>query len=236
MRGEDAIRELGPALRERREQLGLSLDEVAIATRIPVAHLKAIELERPQDLPEGPYAQAYVRVLREHLQIQGPSSEVVQEAERQEVVEVSGPIVPLAMVRAVAGVSALAVVSTVAVLSWQRFVPERPEVVVVPDQKLVVTARRSERLRAVVDGQVVHDGVLPGGQAVELLGHERVEVTVASTAAFVVEWNGEVVVPQGLQDHPRTLVFVDDVGPPPPAPEAPVVQAPAPPADGEAEP
>ena len=34
-------------------------------------------------------------------------------------------------------------------------------------------------------------------------------------ASFVFAWNDEVIVPQGLQDHPRTLVFVDDVGPAP---------------------
>lgn len=215
MKGTDTIRELGPALRRRREELGLSLDEVAIATRIPVAHLKAIELERPQDLPAGPYAQAYARALMDHLELELSEEGGIQEAHAEVEAPVESPAMPLGVVRVVGGVSAVAVVATVGVLSWMRFVPERPEVVVVPDQHLTVTARRSGKLRAEVDGEVVHDGVLPGGQSVELVGHERVAVTVDSTSAFVFAWNDEVIVPQGLQDHPRTLVFIDDVGPPP---------------------
>lgn len=227
MKGRDAIRELGPALRARREQLGLSLDEVAIATRIPVAHLRAIELERPQDLPDGPYAQAYTRVLVEQLELELSADGDIQEAQRDPVAPAPARGVPLGFVRLGAGVSALVVVAAVAVLSWQRFVPERPEVVVTPDQHLSVTARRSGRLVATVDGAVVHDGVLPGGQSVAFVGHERVEITVDSTSAFVIAWNKEVVVPQGLQDHARTLVFIDDVGPPPAAADLPKMEAPA---------
>lgn len=214
MKQSDAVRSLGPALRARRDELGLSLDEISVATRIPVAHLRAIELERPQDLPDGPYAAAYVRLLQEHLDLAMPK-ETISEAQVEDRAEAATAVVPLQAVRAVAALSAIAVVALIAVQAWQRFVPERQVVIVVPDQHVVVTAKRSGRVRAVVDGVVVHDAVLPGGRELTLDGHERVEVSVPSTSTFSVQWNGESMVPQGLQDHPRTLIFVDDVGPKP---------------------
>jgi transcriptional regulator with XRE-family HTH domain len=212
---------LGSALRERRGQLGLSLDEISVATRIPVEHLEAIEKERPQDLPPGPYAAAYARLLTQHLDLKLPE-EAVTEAVVEEVPfeRAPPPAAPLWLVRLLAGGSALALILLVLVQGWQRFVPEPEPVVVVPDQFVVVTARRSGRVKAVVDGEVVHDDVLAGGQSLELEGHQRVEVEVPSTSRFRFQWNGETVVPQGLQDHPRRLVFVDDVGPLPPDEEA----------------
>lgn len=215
------MRGLGTALRDRRGELGLSLDEIAVATRIPVEHLEAIEKERPQDLPPGPYAAAYARLLVQHLELSLPEDavgEAVVASEEAEALPLTTTL-PLSVVRILAGGSALGLVALVAVQAWIRFVPEPEPVVVVPDQFVSVTARRSGRVRAVVDGEVVHDGVLAGGQTLELEGHARVEVEVPSTARFKFRWNGEAVVPQGLQDHPRRLVFVDDVGPLPPTPE-----------------
>jgi len=211
------IHGLGTALRQRREELGLTLDEISVATRIPADHLRAIEQERPQDLPPGPYAAAYARLLVEHLDLEVASDDL-DEVRVDEVLPppvTRGAMLPLWLVRGLAGLSVAAVVALIAVQAWKRWVPEPEPVVVVPDQFVVVTARRSARLRAVVDGEVVHDDVLSGGQALELEAHQRVELDVPSTAAFRFEWNGEPLVPQGLQEHPRRLVFVDDVGPAP---------------------
>jgi transcriptional regulator with XRE-family HTH domain len=228
----DAVRNLGPALRARREELGLSLDEISVTTRIPVAHLRAIELERPQDLPEGPYAAAYARLLHEHLDLRVADDEVASARVAEEAPEerVAGVGVPLGLVRALAAMSALTLTVLIGVRSWQQFVPEREVIAVVPDQHVEVTARRSGHLRAIVDGVVLHDDLLPGGQSVSFDGHERVELRLSSTSAFQVAWNGETLVPQGLQDHPRTLVFVDDVGP---LPEAVAPDEDAPPAPEE---
>jgi len=211
------MRGLGTALRQRREELGLSLDEISVATRIPVEHLDAIEKERPQDLPPGPYASAYARLLTEHLELTIPDDDLdeAQVSSAAVPTQRSAPLVPLWLVRGLAGLSAVVVVSIVAVQSWQRWVPTPEPVVVVPDQFVTVTARRASQLKAVVDGKVVHDGVLAEGKALQLEGHERVEVEVPTTSAFGFEWNGETIVPQGLQENPRRLVFVDDVGPPP---------------------
>ena len=214
------MRGLGSALRDRRGELGLSLDEIAVATRIPVEHLEAIEKERPQDLPPGPYAAAYARLLHQHLGLTIPE-EQIGEAVVEEAPSASGAAagLPLWLVRVLAGGSAVARLTLIAVRAWQQFVPEPEPVVVVPDQFVSVTAKRSGHVRAVVDGEVVHDDVLAGGQTLELEGHVRVELDVPSTSRFRFQWNGEAVVPQGLQDHPRRLVFLDDVGPLPPAPE-----------------
>ncbi|NCG22234.1 MAG: hypothetical protein GWP91_24725, partial [Rhodobacterales bacterium] len=54
-------------IRTKRQATGQTVEEVSERTRIPVAHLIAIEDERLQDLPAGPYASAYLRTLETHL-------------------------------------------------------------------------------------------------------------------------------------------------------------------------
>ena len=209
------MRGLGQALRDRREALGLSLDEIAVATRIPVEHLRAIEQERPQDLPRGPYAAAYARLLQEHLQLQVVDDDLTEAKVEPEAAARAPAGAPLGLVRALGATSALAVLAMIGALAWQRFVPEPVVEAIVPDQRVVLTAKRSAHVRATVDGELVHEDVLPGGQQLVFEAHQRVELVVEATSAFDVEWNGEAVVPQGLQEHPRKLVFVDDVGPAP---------------------
>lgn len=51
----------GQQLRQQREQNGISLDDVAVSTRISLRHLAALEEERFADLPGGVFNRGIVR-------------------------------------------------------------------------------------------------------------------------------------------------------------------------------
>lgn len=69
-------RSAGHVLRQRREQLGLSLDEVGGALRIKPAYLAALEDGRPDRLPGSAYAVGFLKSYGEHLGLD--SAEVVR--------------------------------------------------------------------------------------------------------------------------------------------------------------
>lgn len=200
-------------LRARREALGLTLEQVQKDTRIPLAHLAAIEEGRLEDLPEGPWRDAYVRAYRERLGL-------APDAAPDEDVPVPAPPgrVPLAAVRIVAGA---AVLSLLGLVAWQL----RPEELPLdlgdgsgsvasdePDQLVKVRANREVRLRILVDGAVAVERTLANGEQVEVAGKDRVEIELPAAEAARIEYNGDVVTPQGRQDEPRRIVFVDDAG------------------------
>lgn len=60
-------RSAGDLLRQRREALGLGLDDVAAALRIRPAYLRALEEGRPEGLPGPAYAIGFMRAYSEHL-------------------------------------------------------------------------------------------------------------------------------------------------------------------------
>jgi len=59
----------GNALKLTREVLGISLEEIALATGIPLNHLKSIEMERFDMLPPGGYIRIYVGKYAEYLSL-----------------------------------------------------------------------------------------------------------------------------------------------------------------------
>jgi hypothetical protein len=87
------------------------------------------------------------------------------------------------------------------------------------DQALTIRAVRDVAVRVIVDGEVAFEGTIRAqdeeGQAARLepfLARDRIEVEVPAVEAVRLTWNGTSVVPQGRQDVPRRLVFIDDVG------------------------
>lgn len=60
---------IGPELRRRREAIGLDLDDVAAAIRIPPRHIESIEISRHKALPARIYAIGFVRSYAEYLGI-----------------------------------------------------------------------------------------------------------------------------------------------------------------------
>jgi cytoskeleton protein RodZ len=64
-------RSAGELLRQRREALGLELDDVAAALRIKPPYLAALEAGRPDQLPGPTYASGFVRAYGDHLGLDG---------------------------------------------------------------------------------------------------------------------------------------------------------------------
>jgi hypothetical protein len=70
------------ALAEERRRRGLSLEQVASATRIRVAHLAALEDGNLEALPGAVYARGYTRTYARYLGVDVPDEEPVASAER----------------------------------------------------------------------------------------------------------------------------------------------------------
>lgn len=60
---------VGEELRRQREARGLSIEDIARATRISSRYLKAIEENRFDQLPGGAYNRAFIRAYAEHLEL-----------------------------------------------------------------------------------------------------------------------------------------------------------------------
>ncbi len=76
--------DLGAALRQIREFHGVSLQDLADATRIRQSYLSALEAMRLEELPSRPFAVGYVRAYARHLNL---DSEAAVERFRQEFPE-----------------------------------------------------------------------------------------------------------------------------------------------------
>lgn len=189
----------GHQLRSAREHRGLSIEDVARETHVPERYLDALEKDRPDLLPDGPYRTGYLRLYQGFLGFPGAPAEVgsSEEAERAS----SG-----GWMVAGAVLAALVVLGAAAALSAGP-----PGVAAVgADQQVRVEMLRAGHLTVIVDGVVEHDRYLEGGSVVEVAGHDRVVVEVPAIDRTRVTWNGKRVVPQGVQDQPRRLIFVDD--------------------------
>lgn len=71
--GPDADLSIGEQLKRAREAKGLSLDDVANRTRIPIRHLQNIEREEWDALPAATYAVGFTRNYANALGLDGPS-------------------------------------------------------------------------------------------------------------------------------------------------------------------
>lgn len=202
-------------LRALRVRAGVSLDEVAERTGLPVAHVEALEHARVDQLPAGPYVAAYYRLV---LGVVGGAVEVDEVPEPP-------PDPPRARALWIPRIAAfIAVFALIGAMAWQvrergmagvRVVaqalapaPPRPH-----DLEVRLTARRDTRLRVVADGEVALDGPVAPGESHAFHARARIEVEVPAAEAVAIEYNGQPVVPQGRQGTPRKLVFVDDLAP-----------------------
>src|ERR1700684_558834 len=64
---------IGERLREAREARGLSLDDVARQTRIPIRHLEHIQREEWDALPAITYSVGFVRSYANNVGLDGPA-------------------------------------------------------------------------------------------------------------------------------------------------------------------
>ncbi|MCA9572997.1 MAG: helix-turn-helix domain-containing protein, partial [Myxococcales bacterium] len=148
---------IGRQLQEARESRGWSLDDLARRTRIGVEHLRALEEDRHDALPEGPWRAAWIRTLCEELGVEEPI----------EAPEIPAPVVPLGVVRAI-GLGAMFLV--IGLFAWQRWGSVPAEITAPPaprvrDQVVEIVAERNVSVKAWIDGQPALDTVLTGGES-----------------------------------------------------------------------
>ncbi len=208
----------GAVLRQRRVELGLSVHDVAEATRVPPAHLQALEEDDLEALPAGPYAAAYHRTVRAFLDLEPTVGEISWRSATDP--STSSPAAPAGGPRrsgpplAVLRVFALISTAALAMLSISALLPVLRSATPDPTgggaaQRLIVRAVRNTPVRVWVDGELRQDGELAGGSERPFDGH-RIEVEVDAVEDVKLTWNGEWLRPQGQQKAPRRLVFVDD--------------------------
>jgi cytoskeletal protein RodZ len=65
------VLEIGSSLREARRRRGVALAEAESATKIRTRYLEALETERFELLPEGPYLRSFLREYAEYLGLDG---------------------------------------------------------------------------------------------------------------------------------------------------------------------
>lgn len=228
----EANKAAGRAIRRRREQRALTIADVQKATGIQANHLTAIEEGRLGDLPAGPYRKAYVQQVRGFLELDKPDppraaptpepEDPVQVAERVEApADPDAPpaSVPLWAVRAIATIAAIAMLALVVRQFTTQTLPEvekhLPTVPSAPpdpaDQKVAITVMQDAALKVTVDGVVAHDRRFAPGEKIEVEGRDSVEIAMPRAEAVKLRYNGVSVTPQGRQDEPRIVRFIDDV-------------------------
>lgn len=201
-------------LRQRREARGLSLEEAAGATRIEARYLSAIEHGRLDQLPDGPKRRAWVLSYAAFLEVDPAQiASLVPPPERPKPGLAPG---------VVWGMSAVAIGLAVLLIGrqvkgwWDRPTPvDVPELARIersePDQHVKLRVVEAGRFKVWVDGELAVDERLDADQRLEFSAHDRVELQLPTAGSARVTYNGESIAPQGRQDEPRKLVFIDDV-------------------------
>lgn len=207
-------------LRKRREGLGVTLEAVSEATRIPVQHIVALEEGRLKDLPAGPYADAYQRTYIAWLDKRGDAprrpdgSTPPPPIARRDggIYDVAAPTRRMSSGATLVTAAVLVtVVVGVSLIALQNLQVPAEEALAAPDQQVTVTARRTTSLVVKVDDGAETKRTLAGGEAWAIAAETSVEIDVPAVQDVKVEYNGDVLVPLGPQDRPRKLLFFDDV-------------------------
>ena len=206
------------ALRDQRERLGLSLLDVAERTGIPLAHLEALEAQEISRIPSGPYLEAYCRRYAEAIGLQDDNAPI-DPLEAEALANVRKPRVPFWALRilALTGAAVLLVWTGWAIWGGSpssgvhtgQALQDGPASTAL-DQHLRMEVLRPGRFVVSVDGEVVLEESLVPGKLLEFRGSDRIEVVVPGAESVRLFFNGNPIIPQGRQDVPRRLVFLDD--------------------------
>ena len=215
----------GQDLRDARAHLGMSVDEAAHRTRIPLRYLLALESGDLSVFPAGPFASGYTRQYRKFLGLPEvalrpaavappPAREEPPERTEHTGATVTSPLIPsrprlVALAVGVAGTLALA-----ALVARSAMDTGEPEVGQVPDQVVFLTANEPLRARITADGRTAFSGTLSPGQQRKFEAHDRLELDLPSLDGVTVVYNGRTLKPLGAQSRARRLVFIDDRGAP----------------------
>ncbi len=182
----------------------MTVADVSRATRVPAAHIIALEEDAAGRLPDGPYAEAYHRAVLDCLGMTEGSDPGRPRAKR-EAFELSLPFV-----RVLAVVSLLALVGLGGWVTAARLGVSMP-VAVDPVHEVRVEALRTVHVKLAADAEAATvDREVLGGEIVTVTGQDRVDLDVSEVGAVTVTWNGREVAPVGLSHLGRHFIFVDE--------------------------
>jgi hypothetical protein len=206
------------SIKQHRIKLGLSLEQVSSRTSIPVQHLTALEEGDVESLPAGPYLEGYYRSYCKALGLTPHKGSITRQMASDEPPVRRRAVAPLWLVRGIAGILTICLLGWFGFELYQANLPsgtgnsteDVKSEKAGTTQALRMVIRRTGHFRVRVDQDWVLDGTLSPGDERMFSADEKIEVIVPGAGAASLEYNGRLIVPQGLQDKPRRLLFVDD--------------------------
>lgn len=209
-------------LRRERERLGLSREEVAAQTRIPLRYLVALEEGETGGLPAGPFLYGYRKQYETFLNLDDESLTAEDAAtdsglrpvlRPEEEPEAPAPARTVPVGRLVGGgfilTLAVALALKVGTLLVER-VPAAPTAADLPTQRVEVRAIEPTKVTVKADGETLFSGTLQPGAAQTFEGRQRLEVEAADLTRVTVRHNGDRIEPLGSLTRGRRLVFIQD--------------------------
>jgi cytoskeleton protein RodZ len=222
----------GEHLRREREMRGVSLEEIAAATRIRTRFLEALEKEEWDHLPGGVFNRGFIRSVARFLGLDEES--LVAEYALETKGRIDTGVVPDAPIEPSRnwGPAAVAFVILCALIAAGWFVFTRygsaiaaklhrksssvsaapPALAgITPNANiqldLKITAAKPAAVRVVSDQQVAFDGPLEPGAAKQFHAANSFEVTSSESSAIRLELNGQAVPPIGLPGQPGSVTL-----------------------------
>lgn len=209
-------------LKRERERLGLSREEVAAQTRIPLRYVDALEEAQDAAANPPPFLFGYRRQYESFLDSlsdgavpsaeSGPAPYVRAEVPPEVEAEVEAPRrVPVARL-VLGGFLATLIIALVGKLSVTladrpATPPPEPEI---PVQKLELRAIEPTKVTVEADGQTLFTGTLEPGAARTFEGRERISVDASDLTRLAVRHEGLRIEPLGNLSYGRRLVFIQE--------------------------
>lgn len=204
-------------LAAEREKRGLTQKDISEMTRIPIQHLECLERAAFDGIPEGPYIDAYYRDYCRALGLKPMAPPIGVQVSTG--ADGKGALLPLWVVRFVAVASVASMLGWFAYQTWRTgdsVTAPSAEVAsdstpTAGDQILKVHVRKTGRFLVTVDNAVVLDERVEEGTRMTFVADSAIEMQLPGVGFVHLEYNGRTIVPQGLQNQPRTLRFLDDL-------------------------
>lgn len=221
----------GETLKREREMRGVSLDEIAAATRISTRFLHALENEQWEKLPGGVFNRGFVRAVARYLGMDEEAlvAEYALATHDQPQVAVWADKTPAAKSGHRWRLAALAILLLAAVVAggwllWQHYAdrirawwsPPAPQPTAAPlaptagaDERLElkIEAGRDTTVAVMADGQSLFEGLLRAGQVQRFEAREQLQVTVHDPTDVLLELNGQMLPPLGPPGSPATATL-----------------------------
>ncbi|HEX9760998.1 MAG TPA: helix-turn-helix domain-containing protein [Candidatus Acidoferrales bacterium] len=227
----------GEHLRREREMRGVSLDEIATATRISTRFLDALENEYWERLPGGVFNRGFVRAVAHYLGLDEENllAEYAQATNTKPMVAVWVDNTPPKKnpARTWAGVAVLLALLAFAgwylyddvaplVAAWRAPAPPPSAPPPTPAAgsaaaetapatpqllELKIDIGRPTRVTITADGATVFEGQLNSGESRKFQAKESFEVSVGNSSAVLLELNGQTVPPLASPGEPGRITL-----------------------------